>query len=165
MSIINEAIKKARKGFEIKNKKFFTTAVNSKNPFPETIKPTDVRWKAASIASLIFIALLLSSMFLYRYLIFSGRPAVNMGAKTVSLSDGSIELSEIYQKSHFPALKVNSIAELNGIVYGPEDKWAIVNNKIVREGDFLLNGEVNIIARDFVKIKKLDGEEIILELD
>ena len=163
MSIINEAIKKARKGFKIKGKRLFPTAINNEKSFQEITKPTGTRWKVVSIVSLVFIVSLLGSMFLYRSVVISGKPS--MDVKVMPIPDGSIELSQIYQKSHFPTLKISSIAELNGIVYGPEDKWAIVNNKIVREGDFLLNGEVKIIARDFVKIKKPDGEEIVLELD
>ena len=165
MSIINEAIKKARKGFEIKGKKLFPTVINSESSFHEITKPTGTRWKVISIVSLVFIVSLLGSMFLYRSIAVSSKPSVDMAIKVMPIPDGSTELSQIYQKSRFPTLKISSVAELNGIVYGPEDKWAIVNNKIVREGDFLLNGEVNIIARDFVKIKKPDGEEIILELD
>jgi len=53
---------------------------------------------------------------------------------------------------------------LNGIVYGPEDKWAIINDRIVREGDSVLNGELILIKKDFVKIRKGDGEEIVLDL-
>jgi len=165
MSIINEAIKKARKGFEIKGKRLFPTSINNERPFQKITKPIDARWKVISIVSLVFIVSLLGSMFLYRSVVISSKPSVDINAKVMSVPDGSAELSQIYQKSHFPTLKISSIAELNGIVYGPEDKWAIVNNKIVREGDFLLNGEVKIIARDFVKIEKPDGKEIVLELD
>jgi hypothetical protein len=57
-----------------------------------------------------------------------------------------------------------NMAKLNGIVYGEEGKWAIVDDKIVKEGDDLLDGKIVSITRDFVKIEKKDGSELILSL-
>lgn len=69
-----------------------------------------------------------------------------------------------FQKQVLPSSEVRNAIELNGIVYGPEGKWAIINDKIVREGDSLLGGEITLIAKDFVKIEKDDGGEIVLDL-
>ncbi len=165
MSIINDAIKKARKGFEIKTKPTTPFPQKSEKTFQNIPKPSDIKWKIAIVASLVFIASSLGSMFLYRYMTMLNEPTMNAEELATALEEPSSDLSPIYQKSPFPTLELDSIAELNGIVYGPEDKWAIVNNKIVREGDSLLNGEVKIIARDFIKIEGYNGGEIILELE
>ncbi len=165
MSIINDAIKRARKEFEIKNKPAVALGEKTENILQKVTKSTDTRWKIIIAASLVFIASLSGSMFLYRYM---SRPNVGEHPTDTTLveeSSPSVDLSQIYPRSHLPTLKYNSVLELNGIVYGPTDRWAIINNKIVREGDSLLDGQVKIIARDFVKIKKLSGEEIVLELE
>jgi len=54
--------------------------------------------------------------------------------------------------------------DLNGIVYEPADRWAIINDKIVREGDLLPNGKLILIQKDYVKIQKNNGEELTLNL-
>jgi len=68
------------------------------------------------------------------------------------------------QNTALKALRPQEFAKLNGIVYGDQGKWAIVNDKIVKEGDKFLGGEVISITRDLVKIEKNDGSEVTLSL-
>jgi len=166
MSIINDAIKKARKEFEIRR-----SPGREQRLSPKARQHSEMRWTVIAVVSMVFIASLVGAMFLYGYMtrLSVSEPALDVldvDVEPAPATPGpSVALPQIYQKSQFPTLKFDSIAELNGIVYGPEDRWAIINNKIVREGDALLNGEVKIIARDFVKIENRDGGEIILELE
>ncbi|MFH1854237.1 MAG: hypothetical protein ABH815_02885 [Candidatus Omnitrophota bacterium] len=164
MSIINDAIKKARKEFEVKNK-IAAAYTLSKEVSPE--KPqqagSEVKWTIVVVASLVVTISLLGSITLYRQMSRSGGkygPAISNIKSEASLP--VFGLSE--KKQPISGVNVRNVIELNGIVYGPEDKWAIINNKIVREGDLLLNGQVALIAKDFVKIEKDDGENIVLDL-
>lgn len=73
-------------------------------------------------------------------------------------------LNNIEQKNSISKMGSYDSMKLNGIVYGGEGKWAIVNNRIIKEGDSILGGEVVNIAKDFIKIQKSDGSEVVLSL-
>ena len=61
-------------------------------------------------------------------------------------------------------MKSKDTAKLNGIVYGDTGKWAIVDNKIVKEGDSLLGGAIKSISKESVQIEKNNGETLVLNL-
>jgi len=156
MSIINDALKKAGKEFEIKNKVLPASSINKpgeeKTTAPAiTTASSDKKWTVIVTVSLFFIASLLGSLVLYKAM--SGRPN-----STIQET-----LNQVEQKITRD-IKRQDIVKLNGIVYGPKDRWAIVNNKIIKEGDVLLGGEVVSITKDLVKIEKNDGSEIVLTL-
>lgn len=166
MSIINDAIKKARREFELKNKTAAVCVIHEeKKPENQQSSPSEVKWTLAVVASLVLIISLLGSIVLYRH---ASRVDIDYNPGTQSVKSEKLRPSFNFsipnQKNTAPGTSIKDAIKLNGIVYGPEGKWAIINNKIVREGDSLLNGEVTVIAKDFVKIEKDDGEEIILDL-
>lgn len=165
MSIINDAIKKARKEFVIGSEVAVGEFPEDKKPPAVSAKTSEIKWTAAIMMSLLLVVILLSSLFLFRYMSRSNLPydpaAVNHDIKTSAPPAGYVKKSsEIYP--HAPDYQ--GILRLNGIVYGPRDKWAIINNKIAREGDVLLGGKLILIAEDSVKIRKNTGEEIVLDL-
>lgn len=156
MSIINDALEKARKEFEFKGK--VSPASSASKPGEEkTIAPSvttassDKKWTAIVVVSLFFIASLLGSLVLYK----------GMSAKPNSTIQET--LNQVEQKIT-KDIKRQDIVKLSGIMYGPTDRWAIVNNKIIKEGDALLGGEVTSITKDLVRIEKKDGSEVVLSL-
>jgi len=178
MSIINEAIKKARKEFEIKSKGIVRPSNAGQSKETATVSPEakEVKWIIAVAVSLVLVITLLGSMFLYRYMSRINAaditPAPNKVIITKSTPEkkatGSSAYDQRYKKTkpkpNLLGRKTYGIIELNGIAYGPEGKWAIINNRITREGDSVPNGKLSLIAERFVKIKMNSGEEIILEL-
>ena len=153
MSIVNDALKKAGKEFE--------SNVGDGHACP--LPPSDKKWIAIITASLVIIASLFGSLILYKNIPgFNPGYASNKSGKPVSVIQST--LNNIEQKTAARAMKSQDAAKLNGIVYGDEGKWAIVNNRIVKEGDKLLGGEITSITKDLVKIEKNDGSEIVLSL-
>lgn len=149
MSIINDAIKKARKDFEVKN-------IAEKNKTVLTAsKASETKWLAVLLISLVLVASLLGSIVLYKH---SSR---NIYSRNTPKNTEQRHR----KKAALPKYDIkNHMRKLNGIIYGSKDKWAIINDEILREGDSLLDGKVTLIAKDFVKIKNNDGEEFILSL-
>jgi len=156
MSIINDAIKKARKEFELKNRPVLKAVPEKEAPPPPegNTKSSDVKWTAVVVISLVVIASLLGSMILYKDLYKIGRPST-ASTKTTRISGPFMGIRKN---------KPSEGIELNGIVCGPKDKWAIINNKIVREGDRLSAGTLTLIKKDFVEIVEDNGKELILKL-
>lgn len=164
MSIINDAIKKARKEFEIKNKPAVVCAPPKETiPANKQQASSEIKWTIAVVVSLVTVISLLGSIALYRYMSkvdTAGTPA----AEDLKLKTFSPAFNLPGQKQNLRGANMRNAVELNGIVYGPEDKWAIINNKIVREGDNVMGGEIVSIAKDSVRIEKDNGEEIVLDL-
>ena len=156
MSIVNDALKKAGKDFEFKDQ-------DRANLNQEAVPSSDRKWTAIITVSLVIIASLFGSLVLYKNM-----PRFNAGSAgdDSSKPDYAVQstLNNIEQKSAPRALKSKDVVKLNGIVCGNEGKWAIVNNRIVKEGDSILGGEIISITKDIVKIAKKDGSEIILSL-
>jgi len=168
MSIINDAIKKARKEFEVKKKAVPDSIaerempVDKERPAEPTPESSEIKWTVIVVVSLVLVASLLGSVLLYKHMSKSDtayNPAMLKAKKGLSDSLGTT-----HHKIGFPSVEIDDVLELNGIVYGPKEKWAIINNKIVREGEILLDGRLAVVAKDFVRIEKDGGEEIILEL-
>jgi len=156
MSIVNDALKKARKEFEVKDLK-------TAGPVFETSRWSDKRWTAVVVISLFIIASLFGSLVLYKNM---ARPNVFVGEGLKHSPTTAIQsaLNNIEQKASVRPMKKQDIVKLDGIMYGDAGKWAIVNNKIVKEGDNILGGEITQITKDNVKIQKTDGSEINLSL-
>ncbi len=172
MSIINDAIKKARKEFELKRKGVALAVPGKEKPAKAPSGPSEVKWTVVIVISLVLIVSLFGSLLLYTHMSklnarykSAVRPRVKKGFPVaVKKVPSKTEYRQEAKRFRYPGAKIEDILELNGIVYGSEDKWAIINNKITREGDVILNGELIFIEKHFVKIKNNDGEEIILEL-
>ncbi|MBU1852765.1 MAG: hypothetical protein KJ957_01815 [Candidatus Omnitrophica bacterium] len=154
MSIINDAIKKARKESVINNEKLPPIIVKEEKTSAVSPKPSEIRWTVIVIASLVFIISLLGSIVLYSYI-----SKINI-ASSPSIRDKK----DFFSKDYLSSIEFERVLELNGIVYGPEEQWAIINNRIVRQGDPLLDGKLTLIAKDFVRIEKDNGEEFTLDL-
>lgn len=162
MSIINDALKKARKEFEIKKTDYVIKEIPEKEP-PAAIEPSEVKWTIAVIGCLVIIVSLLGSIILYSA-ISKSKVAHERPPVPIVQSQKSEPLPTVHAKAPSRGTRLQDRLELTGIVYGPEDKWAIINNKIVREGDAVPNGKLFLITKDFVKIKNAAGEDIVLEL-
>jgi len=160
MSIVNDALKKAGKDFEYKDQKIDTGAAASVKEFYSS---SDRKWTAIITVSLVIIASLFGSLILYKNMSRIGAGYVSSGPdKSVSAIQSA--LNNMEQKTVLKALRPQDFAKLNGIVCGDQGKWAIVNDKIVKEGDKLLGGEIISITSDLVKIEKNDGTELTLSL-
>lgn len=164
MSIINDAIKKARKESGIEERPIVIdgVAIPEKKITP-VVSASETRWMTTVVVSLVIVASLFGSLALYKHIIRLNTPyetTVNPAAQPQELSS----VPYVRPRAPLPAPKAEAILELNGIVHGPEDKWAIINDKIVREGDSLPGGKLAHIAKDFVKIKKDSGDELVLDL-
>jgi len=150
MSIVNDALKKAGKEFEF----------NGRN------KPASADKKIPVVIPFIFIAIIvLLGIFFLR------RNAPEVTSDNIAGGSGKLgsaiqsTLNNVERKNtSVKAMKPKNIAKLNGIVYGDEGKWAIVNDEIVKEGDSFLGGEIVSITKDLVKIENKDGTEIVLSL-
>ena len=160
MSIVNDALKKAGKEFEYKDQGIYKgTAASGKEFYPSS----DKKWTAIITISLVIIASLFGSLILYKNMSRTDYGYVSSGSdKSVSTIQST--LNNMEQKTVLRAMRSQDFAKLNGIVCGDQGKWAIVNDKIVKEGDKLLGGEIISITRDLVKIEKNDGTEVTLSL-
>jgi hypothetical protein len=157
MSIVNDALKKAGKEFEFKSQ-------DTVNLGPEIASSPGKKWPVIIPVVFIIAAVIFGAFVLYKNA--SGPNTAYIAGGSDNKPSAAIQstLNSIEQKNTARAMKPQNVAKLNGIVYGDENKWAIVNDKIVKEGDSVLGGEIVSITRDFVKIEKKDGSEIVLSL-
>lgn len=167
MSIINEAIKKARRESGRKDEGVTVDITGTVKDKIAATNPgsSETKWTLTVVVSLVLIVSLLGSVLLYKHL-SRINPAYPRTSTPQVKSERPIKpLARLRKKPRpSPMRNIESSIMLNGIVYGPEDKWAIINDRIVREGDSVLNGKLILIKKDFVKIRKGDGEEIVLDL-
>jgi len=167
MSIINEAIKKARRESGRKDK---GATVDISGTAKEKIAASpsgssETKWTLAVVVSLVLIVSLLGSVLLYKHASRLNPVYPRVSTPQVKSEKSLPLLARPRKRPRLSSTRnMKSNIMLNGIVYGPEDKWAIINDRIVREGDTVLNGELVLIKKDFVKIRKGDGEEIVLDL-
>ena len=167
MSIINEAIKKARRESGRKNE---GVAVDISGTVKDKIAAShsgssETKWTLTIVVSLVLVVSLLGSVLLYRHVsrLNPAYPRVSTpGVKSEKYLSSRARPRKRPRPSSMRNMETSIM--LNGIVYGPKDKWAIINDRIVREGDSVLNGKLILIKKDFVKIRKGDGEEIVLDL-
>jgi len=159
MSIVNDALKKASKDFEFNDQKI---SIGDGRGRP--LQSSDKKWTALITVSLVIVAVLFGSLFLYKAI---------TGFNSSNSSDGEIAkpafaiqstLNSIEQKNIVKAIRPKDAMKLNGILYGDRGGLAIVNDKIVKEGDTLPGGEITSITKDFVKIEKKDGTITVLSL-
>lgn len=153
MSIINDAIKKARKesGFKDTDEVASLAEIS-----PSAPKASEAKWIAVVVISLTIIASLFGSMFLYRHITRINEPTPSVAKRNAPIA--------IPRKAKPSYSEFQETMDLNGIVYESTDRWAIINDKIVREGDTLPNGKLILIQKDYVKIQKNTGEELVLNL-
>nr|MBU1328781.1 hypothetical protein [Candidatus Omnitrophota bacterium] len=156
MSIVNDALKKASKKNELDGQKTLTS-------IHEIASSSDKKWIAIIMVSLVIIASLFGSLILHKNMSRS-EAFVDAGFKSTPTSVIQSALNNIEQKTQTRAMRSQDIVKLSGIMYGDKGRWAIVNNRIVKEGDRLLGGEITSITKDLVKIEKNDGSEIVLSL-
>lgn len=170
MSIINDAIKKARREFEVKSGPVTKGPVKTDTPPAPSPVPSagpgasELKWTVVLVISLAVIASLLGSLVLYKNM--SDIKAGISSSRSVAESESPVSFTPAPARRKILPLNLsgsNNIL-LNGIVYEPTDKWAIINDRIVREGDRLSGGTLVLIEKDSVKIRKNTGEELILEL-
>lgn len=164
MSIINDAIKKARKESDLKNTSDKGGFREGRNPPPSVTvssvtKSSEIKWLVVIVISLTVIVSLFGSMFLYRHIVRGNRPYPSVAKKSTPLRP-----KPMAKKVVRPYDRFEDTVDLNGIVYEHSDKWAIINDKIAREGDLLPSGKLILIEKDYVKIEKDDGQEIVLNL-
>ncbi len=156
MSIVNDALKKAGKEFESKDQ-------NTLIAVQKTTPTSDKKWIATIITSFVIIASFFGSWVLYKNMsVFNSGGTSNESGKSVSAVQST--LNSIEQNPAARAMKSKDVVKLNGILYGNEGKWAIINDRIVKEGDKFLGGEITSITKDLVKIEKKDGSEFTLSL-
>lgn len=169
MSIVNDALKKAGKEFEFNSQGDPTSGQKPAPAEPDKkIFFNDKSNTQGLEARKVFYTFLIIAVFVSgAFVLYKNIHRPSLGYNTVGSDNTNpviqSTLSSI-EKNTPKAMKSQNVAKLNGIVYGDEDKWAIVNDKIVKEGDNLLGGEIISIARDFIKIGKKDGSEIVLNL-
>ncbi|MBU4342721.1 MAG: hypothetical protein KKG21_01800 [Candidatus Omnitrophica bacterium] len=164
MSIINEAIKKARKEFEVKKDPVINVSGVQENALPEIqTQAPEAKWTTLVAVSLVVIVSLLGSLFLYRHI-----SKINAGYKYPSTATrpgkgANAPISRMAKNTYAP-MDIRDTVILNGIVHGPKEKWAIINDNIVREGETIAAGEVISIEEGFVEILQESGEKLVLEL-
>jgi len=156
MSIVNDALKKAGKEFESKDQ-------NTLIAVQKTTPTSDKKWIAIIITSFVIIASFFGSWVLYKNMsVFNSGDTSNESGKSASAVQST--LNSIEQNPAARAMKSKDVVKLNGILYGNEGKWAIINDRIVKEGDKFFGGEITSITKDLVKIEKKDGSEFTLSL-
>ncbi|MFH1478338.1 MAG: hypothetical protein ABIG92_01000 [Candidatus Omnitrophota bacterium] len=175
MSIINDAIRKARKEYSSNTIGKETDIIIEQKEYAAKEKPSPLATSSLSshkrlhsfIAALIFLVAFLVSVMLYKQT--SRVDAVYV--PVAPIANAARTTTPIAPKNPSPArdpvleFDENAI-ELEGIVYDsdPAGKWAIINGKIAKEGDDVLGGKVILIMNDYIKIRKPDSEEITLDL-
>ena len=156
MSIVNDALKKAGKEFESKDQSTLIAV-------QKTTTTSDKKWITVTIASFVIIASFFGSWVLYKNMsVLNPGETSNKSGKPASIVQST--LNSLEQNPAARAIKSKDVSKLNGILYGNEGKWAIINDKIVKEGDKFLGGEITSITKDLVKIEKKDGSEFTLSL-
>ena len=155
MSIVNDALKKAAKEFEFKDK----DAAAEKTAGSEVMARVEKKWTMLITVSLVLIAFLFGALVLYKNM--SSFNNAGSADQTVAIQT---TLNGVEQKIPARGLRHQDVAKLSGIMCGKEGKWAIVDNRIIKEGDSLLGGQVASITKDMVKIEKKDGTETVLSL-
>lgn len=153
MSIVNEALKKAGKEFDT-----IDTSLPSKEH-----ENAEKNWILVGVLALVLVASVFGSMILYKNISKTGRQSGQAAIKNAH-PEVQIALNQAEKKVIQKAIKPGYAAKLSGILYGPQNRWAIVNDNIVKEGDNILGGEVVAITKESVKIEKVNGEEVVLNL-
>lgn len=164
MSIVNDALTKAKKELESKDKVSLNPSELKEGIFPNALisKGVGKKWVALGIISLLVITSLAGYLFLYKKMV-----RVNIytnGALNKRRVEIQSTLSQVDLNKAPKNITAEDIAKLDGIMCGSDDKWAIINNEIVKEGDTVLGYEVTSITKESVKIKKQDGQEVLLIL-
>jgi hypothetical protein len=157
MSIVNDALKKAGQGFEPGEKK-------SADPIKNVSSASDKKWTAIITVTLVIIASLYGSLILYKGISNSDPVAASYVSTNKPVAAVQSALNSIEKSTNPRPMRSKDAMKLSGIMYGDQGKWAIVDNRVVKEGDAILGGEITSITRELVKIEKKDGSELTLNL-
>ncbi len=157
MSIINDALKKARKNFEVNN---FLGA----RPSADSENKRNLPSRKNRMIKLIFAVALLTAGLAVVYDRVTTLPGTTYSPAEISSSSADMPQSPLSRPETKTPKVEKAVPELNGIVYEPEDKWAIIDDEIVREGDSVTGGKIFSIGEDFVEIERDSGERLTLRL-
>jgi len=165
MSIINEALKKTQSQLE---QKIPGTAL------PQPIRPKKSNWVLV-ITTLIFVGFLTSAG-IFLSLILKNQPVVSNLFKKFSLPtpaphtpaphQGTVTLFEkptaapVSEPTKRGAQRNSSPLVLNGIITMNKEELALINNQIIKEGDYINDKRVLSISMDQVEL--FDNGEIIV---
>ena len=127
MSTILEALKKSERERKLSD-------IPTLSDMPAIEEPSPLKWIGLTIAGLLVVSLL--AAFIVMTMMPADSPAV-AGADVVSAEESVAQAS----------LSVLSYSE------NPEQRFAIINDKLVREGDFLTTG---------IKIEQILADRVIL---
>jgi len=164
LSIINDAIKKARRESGLKDGGIEVGVSEENVAVIRARESSETKWIATVVVSLVVTVTLLGSVILYRHISRLNSVHEPDQSQPIVESKEPVKSTRPYRKSSVSKVEHDRIIKLNGIVYGPKDKWAIINNRIVREGETIPGGKLTLIKKEFVKIQRDSGKEIILNL-
>ncbi|MFA4992257.1 MAG: hypothetical protein WC569_06730, partial [Candidatus Omnitrophota bacterium] len=164
MSIINDAIKKAGKEFSASKEGQREILPGGENLLGVELagepKKKRLDFTVAAIALFVFVA---GSIFLYKNMArFTAKPLP--AAESGERSPAQYTAIQEDLRKAARALKVETAFDLNGIMSDGSDKWAIIDNRIVNEGDVVSGGQITSISNDFVTVRKKNGSETVLYL-
>jgi len=171
MSIINDALKKVQQNLDRQKK---GSGTNPSAPRSEKKEKHSDLFEAFIIASFLGSILILSTFFIFSPKQKIPTPPI-LAEKTESAQEAvkdpvsltppapaSVPSSAAMQKPDNSRNHVSGLT-LNGIVKMGEEYVALINNKIVKEGDILGERKILRIEKDQVKVFA-DGETVILRL-
>lgn len=153
MSIISEALKKAEKQARLRTPSM-ETVPSAKSE--EIINQRQIQASKGSKEANIFLALAISGIvvsaaILGSIVLFRNLNLTQVTPEIQKLTSSEVGSDDSYVDSPEPE-KRESIIELNGIVYESKERWAIINNKIVRLGDTVGDERIVEIGKDYVRL-------------
>jgi len=163
MSIINEALKKTQSQLE---------QINPASAPIQPKKPGKNIW-VLILTTLLFVGFL-SSAGVFLLLIFKNHPNTANFAKNKSLATANTQNQgtvTLFTQAPAPAMQTPAPKDssknpsrlvLNGIITMDKEKLALINNQILKEGDYIDDKRVLSISMDKVEIFN-KGEIIILK--
>jgi hypothetical protein len=156
MSIINEALKKAEKEIHPQTEhpaRIEDTIGQNEIGVLKASKKREANFLLGfAIVGIVLSAIILSSIVLIKNLnLFKIEPEISKTSVTIESIEGSLDDSS--KPGDISRVeKAESPIELTGIIYETEDRWAIINNRIVRQGETVGNEKVVEIGKDYVKL-------------
>ncbi|HOW36018.1 MAG TPA: hypothetical protein PL155_06370 [Candidatus Omnitrophota bacterium] len=151
MSIINEALKKTQ------------TGIQKNETLPQPLKKNPTLWVATVLIFLGF----LGCGTIFAFIMFSR----NQAAPTASTGNNDSDNKETAKKGSitlFPSAAPNSAQAqnsadalvLNGIITMGTDRLALINNQILKEGDYI--GEKRVLSIEIDKVEIFDKGQVVV---
>lgn len=179
MSIISDALRKAQeKRLARSNREPSQTADSSDQALFEETPPPEKTWSLPVkrnflLAAVLGLALLACVALVLLFMLFSGisvkphatafETAAQTGVPSGLASPDISRLSSDSDNKLFPVEKTTALPVLNGIMYTPTRPQAVINGRMVDEGERIGGFTVLLILPDRV-ILESDGKEYELEL-